>query len=1689
MAAGVDLSVIIRAVDQASSTFDKVGSSLGKLGGSAASVAPSFNVMAGAVAAGTVAANVFMGTVTALSGAVAGAAKSGMDFEQAMANIKATLPKADVAAFGGQLEALALKLGKDYPLSASEAAKAMEMLAQKGISAKNILEGGAEAVVQLASATGGDLVIAAGIAAVAMDTFNVSADDMGRVTDVMTAAVLRGGMSVNDFGYAMQAGGAAVKLAGGTIDDAALALAALAKAGIEGSDAGTSLKTMYMNLIPKSKEAAATMSQLGLYSMDATKGQSLLTAALQKAGGPIATAALKAFKAGSIDLEGLYKAAVKAGAVKDIGFTDWALQAGIASSAFFDASGKAKSFEDISLALARATKDLTNEQKLAAFTTIFGSDALRAAATAARLGAGEFGDLAEQMKEQGIAATAAAAKQNTLKGSVTALTGSVETLGIMLFQRLSPSFKAAVDKVNEFVGALIDLAPELDIEGAIEAVDNALQDIGETLDAAAESVIDFAQDILGKIPIAGRAMESTVTLSGLALNALAKLIKGDVKGAMAALGVFFGDAKDAIGGVIDYVRDLVSRWWPTIVSVGGQVIGTLSTQVQTWWPKVVEWTGKAADAALDLGSKAWTKLKEWAVWLYDNAWKPFTETWLPNLITALRKVAEKGVELGGQAWVRLKEAADWLYTNAWKPFTETWLPGIVTALGKVGDAAIDLGAKAWVKLKEWAVWLYTNAWKPFTETWLPTLMTALGKAGEAAVELGSQAWVRLREWAIWLFNNLWQPFINTWLPALVNALGIAGQWAIWLGATAWSKLKEWADWLYQTVWQPFVQNWLPTLIGWLQLAGEWAVWLGKTAWGYLVEVGGWLYTNLWKPFSEVWLPYLIKVLGIAGDWAQWLGEVAWAELKSWGTWLYDNLWKPFTEEWLPALIGMFEEAYARAYELGGDAWRILVYWGEQARAKFEEMKKWLGELNKELENRGFWDELATSFEKIWKAGEILVTTFWPKTQTGLESINKEGPGANTVMGTLAGIIQATAIPFKTVADAILAIAEGLKAIKEGLSQLPKPPDWLLDILKIIGNLPGLGGLPAIGGAIGTAPRNGGGADSPPMPRGGAVPSAYTGKYEIEAYQAALKAGIDPVMFTEQIRQESGFNPNARSALGALGIAQFMPGTAKSVGVNPLDPSASLIAAAKLMKSYMDKYGDPKVALAAYNAGEGNVATYGGVPPFEETQLYIKLITAAAAKVKESASQMGGSWDGVSDSIDGVNDTYGDLDQMLATVNDSIGGQYTALRVTGSADRELVRDTIPLVNILQQSGKISASTAAELKRMALTVLESGRAASGAAPDIQRAGDAVGNLGDESRGSDELFRGLGRTIRTTPLDPDVDTRPLQTFALAANSAEDSYTAIADTPLIPRVDQGPIFTLRNFAFDAGVNVRGIDDEGVTPITDPRNLVALAATAGATQGNLRSIDDETVFPRANGDELNVLKNTAIATNTNVDAIDASTVFPRVNTDELLTANNQAAVLDQTLDAVSDVPRQLIFSANVPSIVNVAALTAGGTTLNGIDNINADGSVTAEGDVQGDDITADDDIGARGQIAARGAIQTDEDIQAAGSVRTAQQILITPFPPFDNFESGGYVAGDEPIVVGEKGIEVWMPPQRGGRIIPNDALTAWGPSEGYGGVRVMHNEIHIHLEGTYLGDDRRITQDLAQRIKPELDRLVRAAV
>lgn len=322
-----------------------------------------------------------------IAGGLAFAAKSAMDFEKKLSGIKAVS-----GATQAQMDAIsakALQLGADTSFSAGESAAAMEELIKAGLSVDDVLNGAADATVNLAAAGEVALPEAAAIAANAMSMFGIAAKDVGGVADLIAGAANASAMSVGDFAQSLNQVGGVANLAGVSFKDTATAIALMAKEGYKGSDAGTSLKTMFMNLQPSTRAQRELFMDLGLVTKDG-------------------------------------------------------------ANQFYDAAGNLKSFADVSGVLNKALAGQTKEQKLANLEMMFGTDAIRAAGVMAKYGADGFNDMGAAMGKV-TAADVAKDRLDNLSGAVEALQGSAETLAIQIGTPLLGSLRGVVVQVTDLV--------------------------------------------------------------------------------------------------------------------------------------------------------------------------------------------------------------------------------------------------------------------------------------------------------------------------------------------------------------------------------------------------------------------------------------------------------------------------------------------------------------------------------------------------------------------------------------------------------------------------------------------------------------------------------------------------------------------------------------------------------------------------------------------------------------------------------------------------------------------------------------------------------------------------------------------------------------------------------------------------------------------------------------------------------------------------------------------------------------------------------------------------------------------------------------------------------------------------------------------------------------------------------------
>lgn len=220
-------------------------------------------------AIGGIVANVAMSAASALAGIGSSAVKAAAEFERSMNMLGAV-----TGATTEQLEQMrqkALELGDDVTLpgvSAQTAADAMRELAKAGLSVEQAIAA-AKGTLQLAAAGQVEAAYAAEVVAGAMNAFRLSGDRATEVADLLAAAANASAADVTDMAYALQMASSVAALSNQSIQDVITGIALLANAGIKGSDAGTSLKTMFMRLISPTKEARKTINELGVSVFDA----------------------------------------------------------------------------------------------------------------------------------------------------------------------------------------------------------------------------------------------------------------------------------------------------------------------------------------------------------------------------------------------------------------------------------------------------------------------------------------------------------------------------------------------------------------------------------------------------------------------------------------------------------------------------------------------------------------------------------------------------------------------------------------------------------------------------------------------------------------------------------------------------------------------------------------------------------------------------------------------------------------------------------------------------------------------------------------------------------------------------------------------------------------------------------------------------------------------------------------------------------------------------------------------------------------------------------------------------------------------------------------------------------------------------------------------------------------------------
>lgn len=900
-----NLQIIINGVDQASDTFGDVGNAMdsltGKAGGLLSKGLGPLQSMLGTglkVAAG-VAATAVGGLAAGLASSVSDAA----DFQQGMADIQASMGASTEET--AQLKNLILDLGIDPKLkvSAEEAAQAIGQLGTAGVSIDDIMNGAARSTVLLANATGADFADAASIASDVSKLWSIDAGDLTHAVDGITAATVASKFNINDYRLALAQAGGVASTVGVSFDDFNATIAAISPSFASGSDAGTSLKVLLQRLVPSSDKAKDAMKDLGLMTALTGTRQQAYQKMLDEYKGKLAALGPKT-KENAKDYKGLSDAVDNLTSIMQTG-----------QNAFFDEKGNMKSMAEVAGILNKAFKGLSEEQKNQYLSTIFGTDAMRAAAALAKMTTGDFENLQTTMAKTD-AAESAKTRMDTLKGSLEILSGTFDTLKLMVGDKFLPVLNDLVKRFNDFLGAqapmIVEWAGVLatklgdlvtnylpsfitklgewwnwakQLAGTLVDVGNQVWGFIVGVKAALQPVIDFIGRFIGLKEIllgvaAAFGVSAVVSIASFVASlAPVLLLLGEAIAVVTVLYTAwtnnFGGIREIVGGVLNYLYDRFHLLWDFIRLFGPGALEEITSWVtgtRTQFEnlgKIWEQVRLTAQVLFnDLVSWVSNGLPKWIATL--QSWGVAAWQWLADAIPiALAKLGAMGSAL----W-------SWLSTNLpkWLENLATWGTAMWQWIGDNIPKAID-------KLTEWVksmgTWVATGDGNTHLlamfGTMGTTMLTALGKIGLALGELAlavvqklikifvdnlPMMVAKLEEWGTALWNWI-QGNWPTWKAKLLEWGAALWQWIVEVTPTVLVKLGEWATALFG--W--FISN-LPT---WLAKLGEW----GAALWQWIVDV----------------TPTVLAKLG------EWLGKL--------GQWLIDNLptWAGKLAEWGAALWG------------------------------------------------------------------------------------------------------------------------------------------------------------------------------------------------------------------------------------------------------------------------------------------------------------------------------------------------------------------------------------------------------------------------------------------------------------------------------------------------------------------------------------------------------------------------------------------------------------------------------------------------------------------------------------------------------------------------------------------------------------------------------------------------------------------
>lgn len=814
-----------------------------------------------------------------------------------------------------KLNSLALQLGKDTAFSASEAASAIEILGQQGLSARNILDGAASATVALAEATATNLTTAADVAATAMSLFDIKAEDMMKAVDGISGVTNASRFQIEDYSKALAMGGGVAAKLGVTFGAFNNVIAATATSFSSGSDAGTSFKTFLQRLVPQGKPAIEAMQRLNLITKE---GKNL----------------------------------------------------------FFDASGNLQDFAVIAGMLKKSLGGLSDEAKSSALFDIFGADASRMALALAAVGA-EGITATKAIIDSTSAAEQARKRMDNLAGDTEEASGSFETLGITIGKAFTPLARKGMQSITAFLNRLIeiDFTPfAKGVEGVFNSIVQAFSGTGDIFARLGNMKnMDLADRLIESWSIFGDwakgLWELVSPLLGRFWNELEQWIEDPVRRSKILAAInrtwigflrWAGSLWDNIKPALDAMWASLSTWTldplksNTLTAMALRMVqglwswttglwGIIGPALVAMWNNLTSWVTDPVKIGIlisGIGTLMGAFWK-WAVTVWD-AVSPYLGSFFSGLISWVTDDTKR-TQLSQALTSAWTSFVDWSF-GVWdsvSPYLSSFFGYLTSWVTDETKRTQLLGAlsSAWTFFWDWAgsVWDLVSPALLQAWTYLTSWVTDPNKRETLLSALGT-AWTFFTDWALAVWNfvqpalaSVWEN-LTSWVTVpekrkeLFNSLskawtsftdwaGSVWEWAspklaqFWIDITSWitdpSKRNELLDTLSRA-WTSFT-DWAGAVWGWMSpmLNG---VWTFLTSWITDSDKRTTLFNTIsasWTSFTDwagtIWYGSADNPGGLSAK----LGSI----FSSLNEWIDKNI--PNMKPWKDQFIGFVQGAAAQ----------------------------------------------------------------------------------------------------------------------------------------------------------------------------------------------------------------------------------------------------------------------------------------------------------------------------------------------------------------------------------------------------------------------------------------------------------------------------------------------------------------------------------------------------------------------------------------------------------------------------------------------------------------------------------------------------------------------------------------------------------------------------------------------------------